>query len=409
MVPLNKVVGCCYILFAEIDPEWDAFQDGPALEASDDELLGAEIAKGSERRRLHGDILLDDKEYAGYPSSRSAIFDEYREKGSEDEGSPEEAIESESEDISSPASSNAEEHGDGGTITTEGERERNGSIGVESEVAALEQVYLRSGEDDANALSALKERAEKERRKALAVAAQKKIWNCGLEIRILIQRVLQGANRLPQPRGRSAVTLYDPQTDAALQGLTTDATDALGDALAILEAMESANPNVRHVSEASKVAGVKRNRGELSDQDDVQEMEQGSSGIMWERLDSAYKRFSQYRDASIDRWHRKTVLSSGIAARGGLRALNQSVSSQVLALLRDSERAVERTRMPMQQCSVLCSLPEERKPPPRDTEVSTVILIDSFRIQRTKGGRSCIHCRVHFCGRWNVAEADVDS
>ena len=47
-------------------------------------------------------------------------------------------------------------------------------------------------------------------------------------------------------------------------------------------------------------------------------------------MDEAYQRFAPYRDSSLDRWHRKTMLMTGSAAlRGNLKALNQSLSAQV--------------------------------------------------------------------------------
>ena len=47
-------------------------------------------------------------------------------------------------------------------------------------------------------------------------------------------------------------------------------------------------------------------------------------------MDEAYRRFAPYRDSSLDRWHRKTMLMTGSAAlRGNLKALNQSLSAQV--------------------------------------------------------------------------------
>ena len=64
------------------------------------------------------------------------------------------------------------------------------------------------------------------------------------------------------------------------------------------------------------------------------------------------------------RWHRKTMLASGgIVSRGNLRALNQSVSSQVAALLRSSDKAVQRTALSgTDQPRVLCA-PGHRQPP----------------------------------------------
>ena len=53
--------------------------------------------------------------------------------------------------------------------------------------------------------------------------------------------------------------------------------------------------------------------------------------MKWQRVDAAYSRLAPYRDASMDRWHRKTMLMTGSGAmRGNLKALNQSLSAQVL-------------------------------------------------------------------------------
>lgn len=54
------------------------------------------------------------------------------------------------------------------------------------------------------------------------------------------------------------------------------------------------------------------------------------TGQQWQRVDEAYWRFAPYKDSSLDRWHRKTMLMTGSAAlRGNLKALNQSLSAQV--------------------------------------------------------------------------------
>ena len=48
------------------------------------------------------------------------------------------------------------------------------------------------------------------------------------------------------------------------------------------------------------------------------------------RVEAAYQRFAPYRDSSMDRWHRKTMLMTGSGAlRSNLKALNQSLSARV--------------------------------------------------------------------------------
>ena len=56
----------------------------------------------------------------------------------------------------------------------------------------------------------------------------------------------------------------------------------------------------------------------------------GDAAEAWQALERASAEIAPFRDASLDRWHRKTLLSSGGAAlKGQLRLLNQSLSSQV--------------------------------------------------------------------------------
>jgi protein AATF/BFR2 len=59
---------------------------------------------------------------------------------------------------------------------------------------------------------------------------------------------------------------------------------------------------------------------------------QCAAGQKWRRISAAYSRLEPYRDLSMDRWHRKTMLMTGSGAlRGNLKALNQSLSAQVVS------------------------------------------------------------------------------
>ena len=74
---------------------------------------------------------------------------------------------------------------------------------------------------------------------------------------------------------------------------------------------------------------ILREAGEAKRLRAAEDAQEGGSA-KWRRLDGAYAEVGPFRDASLDRWHRKTLLSSGGAAlKGNLRMLNQSLSSQV--------------------------------------------------------------------------------
>ena len=91
-------------------------------------------------------------------------------------------------------------------------------------------------QDEQSALEGLKERAAKERRKAVAVQAQKSVWQRGLEARILLQRALAGANRLPQG-GMQAAAQRSPTAAGGGGGAVWGAVGAAGCRLCLLCAL----------------------------------------------------------------------------------------------------------------------------------------------------------------------------
>lgn len=54
---------------------------------------------------------------------------------------------------------------------------------------------------------------------------------------------------------------------------------------------------------------------------------------LWAAVDSSYSSIGQFRDSSLDRWYRKTLIGSGQALlKGNQRLLQQSISAQVILL-----------------------------------------------------------------------------
>ena len=66
----------------------------------------------------------------------------------------------------------------------------------------------------------------------------------------------------------------------------------------------------------------------------AQEKRFEAAGVMeWADLDSLYSGLTQFKNASLDRWYRKTLLTSGTAAlQSNLKIFNQSISAQVVPL-----------------------------------------------------------------------------
>lgn len=92
-------------------------------------------------------------------------------------------------------------------------------------------------------------------------------------------------------------------------------------------------------TDAQRTAAKRRRQDDDDGNDDGNTDRGRASGLelLWRRIGSYHEALVPFRDASVDSWHRRTVLSSGSGAlrNSGLRALNQSISSQVTALMRD--------------------------------------------------------------------------
>lgn len=296
--------------------------------------------------------MLDDKLYGGKATSRATIFGQ--EKGGSDNDSDEDVdglmIEGSSgrqedeEDIDE-----VERKDDDGGDYEQAEEDSQKS---EDEVPGdLEQEYNQLQQEEAETMKVLQQHRDAQRKKGLAVYAQQRIWDGALEIRILLQRVLQGANRFPRSKARNTIKKLDPQLYSGLQGVANMAAGALEDVLGLLSAIERQNPALLEsgsMIESSKQPSKNKMTGRKRT---IEEL--------WGRLDDAYNRFIPFRDAAVDRWHRKTMLASGTAARGGLKVLNQTISSQVKMLMQDVDRVVERSRMPKRSITALCSVESE--------------------------------------------------
>lgn len=211
--------------------------------------------------------------------------------------------------------------------------------------------------DAAAAASAASRR--KDAAKALAVRNQCRLWDKALAVRIALQKALGSADRLPGGDARAHVldavsdseAAYDEATDNC-RGAVCELVDVMHvliaratlstDELAQPRGGDDANLGGRHANAAQK---HKRGRSDGTSVD-----------ALWQDIEDAHAQFAPIRDDSVDRWHRKTMLATGRAAlKGQMSALNQSLSQQVAAQMRDPTRALERAQRDAQSMpAVLC-------------------------------------------------------
>lgn len=177
----------------------------------------------------------------------------------------------------------------------------------EDEAAELERQYTEAAAQDQFALADMKDRNSKERTKGLAVLHQKQLWDQNLQMRILLQRCLQAANRMPYGAAHTS-TLAASQTLAqGYAGLVSSASDTIDDLLSLHTALVEQHP----AAQQAVSAGVGVSAGKRGREEEHEEEDGDASARKWLRIDEEYSKLVPFRDASVDRWHRKTMLISG--------------------------------------------------------------------------------------------------
>ncbi|KAL5728430.1 hypothetical protein ACHQM5_001516 [Ranunculus cassubicifolius] len=210
---------------------------------------------------------------------------------------------------------------------------------------------LRHGEQDI--LSNIKRHAEEDLLKSQAVLNQKVIWDRTLEQRILLQNIFSSSNKLPQGPIRASFCSTDDAVGKAYSEVINSSVRTLDSLVELQEALLEKNPSIKSVTEGTKKTAMGTNK---SSSDDKQ----------WARIEKLYSRFASFRDTSIDKWQRKSQVTTGVAGyKGKLQAFGQNISEQVAKQMRDPSRIVKRMQSRRSTAGVLGSVPD---PSPKITE-----------------------------------------
>ncbi|GMH32324.1 hypothetical protein BSKO_00158 [Bryopsis sp. KO-2023] len=299
--------------------------------------------KGSRHLSLKADIVMNGKEYAGKKSSRASIFEQRSDSDSESEssdiGNLEEIEEMEEDGNQLNENGVGGSGSDGGDISghsmgdLESLSEEDGVDGAPETLNAEDDLDLEFNQlqsEDPCGVSSIRQRAIADREKGTAVQKQKKNWERWLGIRIMLQKCLDGANRMPSLQGLHEKD--DSDLGKSIQSTRESAWATMRELLALQTEVVQSTP---------QIPSRKRRR--------IEEQENGRNHLdtLWEDIDAEFNAFSDFRDVSLDRYHRQAMLQSGAAQRSSLKILQQGVSAQVSALLRAPHRLVARSRLPL--------------------------------------------------------------
>ena len=168
------------------------------------------------------------------------------------------------------------------------------------EAAELERQYAEVARQDQAALANIKDRTSKERIKGLAVLHQKQLWEKNLELRILLQKCLTSANRLPHGLDHTVAVQADTRLAEGYRKLATTASETIDSLLDLQTALTQQHPAAQQSVDA--VTTEVANRGKRNrDQEGSEEADRLQSAAKWQRIDEQYAKIAPFRDASIDR------------------------------------------------------------------------------------------------------------
>mmetsp|Transcript_34498 Transcript_34498/g.62167 ORF Transcript_34498/g.62167 Transcript_34498/m.62167 type:complete len:342 (-) Transcript_34498:269-1294(-) len=183
-------------------------------------------------------------------------------------------------------------------------------------------------------------------KKGASVRNQQILYEKNLESRILLQKCLEASNALPRPDAYITLTENFPEVKEGYEDLRQIASETHSQLMELQSFLLRRNPILSQALDEQAPAIQKAIAATSS-----------ASDAVWIKMSGQNAIFAKYRDASIDRWHSRTLLSSGSSLlKNSLRVLNQSVSSQVSTLMQDPEKIVKRSRVLVSECPrVLCA------------------------------------------------------
>ncbi|KAJ0970652.1 hypothetical protein J5N97_018611 [Dioscorea zingiberensis] len=277
----------------------------------------------------------------------------------EDESSQEEAEsdyleemeDGEEEGSNDDGSSQEEIGGDHLEDMEDGEEEVGGDEQQNAEMEELERQYQHLRHEEQDHLKNLKRHKDEDALKGLAIKNQKALWDKTLEFRFLLQKVFASSNKLPQESVRSSFCISSTEVDQAYSDLILSSKQTLNCMLELQEALVERNPSVIQDVESRKGSG----KDEVSS-DDIG----GDGDEDWLQIHKMHSRIAPFRNISVDKWQRKTQVTTGAAAvKGKLQAFNQNISEQVAGYMRDPSKMIQRMQLRASSVGVFGKVPED--------------------------------------------------
>ncbi|XP_023751285.1 uncharacterized protein LOC111899664 [Lactuca sativa] len=158
--------------------------------------------------------------------------------------------------------------------------------------------------------------------KGKSVKNQGALWDKTLEFRLLLQNSFVNSNRLPQEPIRSSFCNSCEEVKEAYSDLIDSTKKTLDSILKLQEALVEKNPSIVEASKGDAILDASRKGDEE-----------------WFKISQMQSKIAPFRNMSVDKWQRKTQVTSGI--KNKFQAFNQNISQQVAFYMRDPSRMIK--------------------------------------------------------------------
>ncbi|XP_008232433.1 PREDICTED: protein AATF isoform X2 [Prunus mume] len=266
----------------------------------------------------------------------------------DDDQEGEEESEDEDEEESEDEEDEEEEEGE--------EEEENGDgqdDNKDAEIEELEKEYKSLRDQEQDILKNLKRHKDEDLLKGQAVKNQRALWDKTLEFRFLLQKAFSSSNRLPQEPVRSLFCDSHEGVNAAYSDLVNASKRTLDSLVELEEALLEKNPSIVQATDSKSARSKDSESSNNADGDED-----------WSRISQLLSSIATFRNKSIDKWQRKTQVTTGAAAiKSKLHAFNQNISEQVASYMRDPSRMVKLMQMRRSAIGVFGTVPGRENTP----------------------------------------------
>jgi len=219
-------------------------------------------------------------------------------------------------------------------------------------------------------------RKESEVEKAIAIRNQLNLWDSLLQCRIKLQKTLTAANKLPPYNIlEHFFTQGGSKFKAEIQRTKHVVAALLGNLLAFQTKLLKSYPETRnlekHTNECSthELDEIYSDSGEEeaneSSDNEVQEHDTKHQSLEHyaELISHHHKKYSEYRNAVIQKWNDKTRVLVGKVSSRNFSTFEQSTLKQIEQILSSRQRLIQRSQLKRSSYNILGQelLPQEQK------------------------------------------------